>query len=149
MCQVRHGTREAVPHGSRVLGCGESRDEKRHMPEVELEMWIKVPQSGSASMIHGDMKPWQVQESLAMRNIKPVSADRQWIEECSGAELKQVCFGPSASGRTASRSAKTKQPGCRASLPQCSWHFMEACGIFAPQIQKKLAEERQREEEAK
>ncbi|CAE7151863.1 CFAP69 [Symbiodinium pilosum] len=59
---------------------------------VELEMWIKV------------------QESLAIRGIKPVSADRQWIEDCV-TERKD----------------------------QAAW---------VQNIQKKLAEERQREEEA-
>ncbi|CAJ1347783.1 unnamed protein product, partial [Effrenium voratum] len=59
---------------------------------VELEMWI------------------QVQESLAQRRVKPVSADRQWIED-SVSERKE----------------------------QAAW---------VQNIQKKLAEEKQKEEEA-
>lgn len=59
---------------------------------VELEMWIKV------------------QESLANRGIKPVSADRQWIEDCVVERRDQAAW--------------------------------------VQNIQKKLAEERQTEEEA-
>ena len=64
-----------------LLGRTESCD------QVELEMWIKARCSSrqgcrTANGI-GICRRCEVQESLAIRGVKPVNADRQWIEESS------------------------------------------------------------------